>query len=69
MIKAKVKEDFTMGGVNYTAGVVDLFTDDQVKRLPHLLEPVTESVVEKPPVDKSVKTDKIKKKSQNLGGL
>lgn len=40
MKQAKVKEDFTMGGIFYKSGDIKDFTDDQVKRLRHLLEEI-----------------------------
>ena len=41
MKQAKIKEDFTMGGIFYKSGEVGSFTEDQVERLPRLLEEIT----------------------------
>jgi len=74
LIKAKAKEQFTMGGKIYNVGDSDMFTEDQIKRLKHLLDVETESeseqpaISEQPPVDKMVKRGrpKLKNKSEDL---
>lgn len=68
LIKAIVKNSFTMGGKWYEKGNVDNFSEDQVKRLSHLLQEVKDvpqvPVSVQPPADKMVKESKIKKREE-----
>jgi len=63
-MKAKIKQDFTMGGISYKFGEIYDFTEDQVKRLPHLLDVNIENQNIKPksfevsPMDKMVGSKK-----------